>query len=580
MAKQNRKAIKESIGYINAAQEQWTAVQNITNEKFFIVGKEIHELRKASEHLMDIQSQNAKTLQKQFQVLTGSIHLMRNCDQLLYVRGETNHHLSLLNSILGSVYTNLRSYRNSVYAFKMNLFTASPAIAEGMLPLSLIPKRVLAEILQSFVIRSQFTASRLTLSIPIANIMSYYETKLVSNVISTDFGLMFTLSIRFSSGETVLDVFHAIPLPMPTTDSIRATMWDLETEYIAVTENQNEAALLTAFDLEECIGSKSYSICFSSFHMEKSKDSCLATLLFKDSLSALEVCRIRNVQLPLKEKAQSLGHGRWLITSTSEDFILSTTASNSTHPLNKEHRSGCKVCIVILSCGQELEGPNIHLRADWSTCENTEPTVLDLALPFPLAFLFNKLPPIDDMPQIKDVDMARTHLIEQVQLQLVQVPQHKKRSLDAIEDITQPILTNMKKFHPQLDAKFDNTVSWTPYLVFGAVIFVTSFLLHLLMSYLFHRYQEVHKRFPFRLQIDKTTIKSKPIIIVSDADFEYLKNHHDHRLLKKGVVVALSQLQTQLLSLNPNDPSANNNIPKVSPEKLGGIYPTLGDSHL
>ena len=71
---------------------------------------------------MDIQSKNAKTLQKQFQVLTDSIHLMRNSDQLLYVGGESNHHLSLLNSILGSVCTNLRSYRNSLYAFKMNLF--------------------------------------------------------------------------------------------------------------------------------------------------------------------------------------------------------------------------------------------------------------------------------------------------------------------------------------------------------------------------------------------------------------------------------------------------------------------------
>ena len=169
-----------------------------------------------------------------------------------------------------------------------------------MIPLSLIPKRVLVDILQSFVTRSQFTASRLILSIPIANIMSYYETKHVLNVISTDFGLMFTVSIPFSSGETILDVFHAIPLPMLTTDSIRATMWDLETEYKAVTENQNEAALLTAYDIEECIGSESYSICFSSFPMEKSKDSCLVTLLFKDSLSALEVCRIRNVQLPPK----------------------------------------------------------------------------------------------------------------------------------------------------------------------------------------------------------------------------------------------------------------------------------------
>ena len=193
----------------------------------------------------------------------------------------------------------------------MNLFTASPAIAEEMLPLSLIPKRVLVEILQSFVIRSQFTASRLTLSIPIANIMSYYETKLFSNVISTDFGLMFTLSIPFSAGETVLDVFHAIPLPMPTTDSIRATIWDLETEYIAVTENQHEAALLTAFDLEECIGSKSYSICFSSFPMEKSKDSCLATSLLKRFFVCFRSLPKPQCSTSAKRKGSILGS--WLV---------------------------------------------------------------------------------------------------------------------------------------------------------------------------------------------------------------------------------------------------------------------------
>ena len=78
---------------------------------------------------------------------------------------------------------------------------------------------------------------RLTLAIPLTKILSYYETTLLSNVHANDVGLVFTLSIPMASDSTVLNLFHAKAIPMPTNCS-HAIVWDIESEYIAVTENR------------------------------------------------------------------------------------------------------------------------------------------------------------------------------------------------------------------------------------------------------------------------------------------------------------------------------------------------------
>ena len=133
----------------------------------------------------------------------------------------------------------------------------------------------------------------------------------------------------------------------------------------------HEAALLTRFDLNECIGSKFYSIYFSSFPMEKAMDSCLAKLFYKDVLAALEVCQIKTITLPLKEKARYLGIGRWLILSASPNFLFTESNSLSSTPMSVNHRPGCQVCLIVLQCGQELQGPNIFVLTGqpvWMRC--------------------------------------------------------------------------------------------------------------------------------------------------------------------------------------------------------------------
>ena len=89
--------------------------------------------------------------------------------------------------------------------------------------------------------------------------------------------------------------------------------------------------------------------------------------------------------------------------------------------------------IIFLACEQEFAGPNLHLRSDWSTCQYTTSAKLDIYLPTPLSFLYNQLPSLDSMLQMSDVDIARFHLVEEVHLQLVHIPEQRRRNYDEVE---------------------------------------------------------------------------------------------------------------------------------------------------
>ena len=394
------------------------------------------------------------------------------------------------------------------------------------------------KVLQEVVLNENELGTRLTLAIPFAHLMTYYETKLLRQVISTEFSLVFTLAIPFSSQSTILQVYHAIQIPMPDSHSSKASVWDIETEYIGVTLNGHEAALLSNHDLAQCIGLSAFSICYSGFAMEKSKDSCLSTLFFKDSIEALQACTVRPVLLPLREKAKNVGKGRWLITSASPDFLLTKTDMDSSSTTRKVVRKqGCRVCLVTLPCGSELEGPNVHLRSDLATCASQEPKRVNITLPAPLATLFSKLPPIAVMSHILDEDTAKFRLLEKVQIQLAQIPDYKRRDLTEVEKIAKPIISEKTRFNPQFSSKFNDTVQWSTYLIFAIVSFCVSMGAHILFSYIMHKYQQVHRRFPFRLTLPGRQIKNKPVAVIPKDDWEYLQHNLDHPILKKAHLI-------------------------------------------
>ena len=109
--------------------------------------------------------------------------------------------------------------------------------------MSLVPRQQLHETLTMVHLQQNGLQDRLSLAVPIQYILSYNETKLVTQVEAIESGLILTLAIPMASKSTVMNVVHAIPIPMPDGDTGKALVWRQEAKYMAVSDDGEELAI-------------------------------------------------------------------------------------------------------------------------------------------------------------------------------------------------------------------------------------------------------------------------------------------------------------------------------------------------
>ena len=110
----------------------------------------------------------------------------------------------------------------------MNVFNAIPTMLNKMLPMSLVTRDSLYTILEAVGAQQSKSKDRLSLAIPMEEIISYYDAKLLHDVITSDSGLVITLAIPLASLQTAFTVYEAKVIPMPQIDSNRAFKWKTE----------------------------------------------------------------------------------------------------------------------------------------------------------------------------------------------------------------------------------------------------------------------------------------------------------------------------------------------------------------
>ena len=81
-----------------------------------------------------------------------------------------------------------------------------------------------------------------------------------------------------------------------------AMIWNLEHNFIAVSESLLQAATLSADDSAHCLGSGMYGIGTRGFAIEQRKDLCIASLLFQDSMAVIQNCETILYKLPTRGK--------------------------------------------------------------------------------------------------------------------------------------------------------------------------------------------------------------------------------------------------------------------------------------
>ena len=89
---------------------------------------------------------------------------------------------------------NIKVYRSALYAYHLNIMNAIPTILGQSLPMPLVPRQSLLNILKEVIIEQGQADDRLTLATPPIEILVHYEAKLLTDVITLKEGLLMTLS--------------------------------------------------------------------------------------------------------------------------------------------------------------------------------------------------------------------------------------------------------------------------------------------------------------------------------------------------------------------------------------------------
>ena len=358
--------------------------------------------------------------------------------------------------------------------------------------------------------------------------------------------MYFTLAIPFVTAATVLNLYKAVLIPMPNdgTDG-HASQYIIESDFLSFAVSSQKIALLSQDEINRCVGSSCFSVCINRFSLETAQDTCLGSLLINNHLTALQKCEIKTVKLPLKEKARNLGNGKWLITSASSNFKMYISQIINHDPLKRTPLPGCQVFIIELQCGTKLETTFLEIRADMFSCQNTTLQKLDNKLTDPLKHLLSKVPAIDSLPHFATFAQARQQFIEEIQIQMSEIPDHQRPSLNKLDEIAQPILMNMQSIRPSLKNRFTQSDTWKMSVIIGTIFFIISMILHALISYVCQKYSRRYSKMR-KFVVGSFGIHPRLILVVTEDERQTLMLQPGNRLTAENIVITNKQLSKLL----------------------------------
>ena len=510
MTKENKLNIKKSIAEINNIQDVVTEVMHNTSHKMFLIASHLSQIIKSQKQMASIQSQNWNVIQEHLNTIDASTVKFGDCQQSLFMRTKILHQAMGISNVLGSMLTTIKSFRTAIYAYRMNTLAAFAVAVDHFIPLSLVPKQHLSTVLAAVAQHKRATDSKLQLAIPISEILSYYETKILTAVRTNELGLLLVIAVPMTRRPVAMTVYHGHHIPMPMNDSTNAITWKLETEYIAVDSHKNEIALMTHNQLKRCIGSQSLALCYEVLPTITTRHTCIATLFFAPDNAAIRACTTKVVSLPMHEQATHLGGGKWLILSRNPNFTLKEVNMNTQKASVKRIIQGCKSCTITVACNTYIDGPNIRLRPDFATCTNAPTKTSQHTLTQSLNQIFCMLPGIEQLPQFADISMAKTTLLQRVQAQLIHLPINETSNISDLQQIAERLVHHMTHLDPiHSHSKFYNT-PWFHLMLFAIIIFIILFLC---------LYYHLHKKI-CRSCAAKQQLARNPIVRFQYADDE------------------------------------------------------------
>ena len=374
-SKRNAENIQRLADFTEALTEVVFKLRNEVNDKFFMVTSELAATESVQKEILEVQNSNWQIIEEHFKVFQDNFHVLRDSDQLLLSRQHINFEYDTNSSLLANTFANIKSSRGAIYTYLINMMNSIQPNLNNNLLKSLVPPQSLLTILENVAWEQSRCKDRLSLAIPMDELISHYESRLLRDVITVYQGLVMRIAIPLATKQTAFINFRSIVVPIPQPEPDLVIKWNLEVPYLAISEDNMDTAYLTEYDLSRRIGSSRYQIGLEmTATTETGHGSCLATLFFNGSVEVLQICDTEQLALPTTEKAENLGFGVWLITSATTAYTPFETNTASTTSSGRIKNPGRGICIITLECRRQLVGPHIKHRSDLGTCEQLPAT--------------------------------------------------------------------------------------------------------------------------------------------------------------------------------------------------------------
>ena len=154
--------------------------------------------------MFEVQNRDRQIIEDHFKVCQDNIHFLRDCDQLLFSRQQINPNYDTNSSLLA-----IRRYRGAIYTYRNNMMNSFRTILSNYLPRSLVPRQSLLTILENVTAEEIRSNVRLSVAIPMDEIVSYYESRILRDVVTVDQGLVMRIAIPWASKQTAFTVFRS-----------------------------------------------------------------------------------------------------------------------------------------------------------------------------------------------------------------------------------------------------------------------------------------------------------------------------------------------------------------------------------
>ena len=358
-------------------------------------------------------------------------------------------------SYLNSLYTHVKSYRAAFYANKIALFSTPSSLAAGnVTPQFLLPDQ-LAAIVTELANDEILRGTKLSRAIRVGHEAIYYEIQLVLEVTLLSSGLSVVLGIPMNSKSSTFDIYLATPPYQPNADGDTASLYQFPNPFLAISTDNTQLAELGASTLQQCSGNNRIKLCRKGFSTTTDETLlCLASLFYNYDVPSVRNSKVEveSSLLPDAPQAFYLADGMYHVVSCHSALRMKNDGRSAGFTIST---LTCQSCIVRPSCSSTLSfnQGDLVLTPDMDFCETHPlPLIASIQLTPSLKQVFKHVPHASSQFHVYSVAETRQLVLNSVRMELAEIPDVKRMSPEALDQLTKPIAEYYSSIFPATSA--------------------------------------------------------------------------------------------------------------------------------